>query len=104
MVNNNFLLIGTITNSFYLLLENDNVTIYQAEVEVEKSKVGQVAHFNIKAFGSSKSIDFSINYRGKLVAITGYLDVSYLPANSTPNVSLVCTSLKVLGNGNNTNK
>lgn len=104
MVNNSFFLIGTVTNNFFLLLENDNVSIYQAELEVEKSKVGQVAHFNIKAFGSSKGIDFNTNYKGKLVAITGYMDISYLPANSTPYVSLVCTSIKVLGNGNNTNK
>ena len=103
MVNNNFSLIGTIISDFEKIVEKDDIVIYQTEIEVEKAKIGSVAHFLVRTFGGSKSIDYAKNYKGKLVALGGYLDVTYQP-NASPLVTLVCTSWKVLGvgDGNNT--
>ena len=96
MVNNNFTIVGTFISNFDLLVDNGAVKIYQATIEIEKNRIGGTAQVPIKVFDLTKGVDFKQILKGKLAIVGGRIDINYNKGDSTPNVSLIADSLKVL--------
>lgn len=99
MVNNNFMLIGTFITNFETIKVSDDAKVYEAKIEVEKYKGSgaDVIHIPVTFFSSCKHINFNIKPKGKLVALSGHIDVNITQKGVTFN-KLIGDAIKILNN------
>ena len=75
MLNNEFRLIGTIVSD-WKKVGSENFPKHEVLIEVEKRKKGNPTTYKLTAFEKNYVIDVTKSLKGKMVIVTGYLDLN----------------------------